>query len=191
MSKTNNNTAEGGMELELQEQETDKNEKVSESNKKTSSVAKEKKKRAFDPNDIVTVRNGFQGTLVYRSRKTGESFVWDEFGAEQDMELNELRNAKSSGKKYFINNWFMFDDPEILEYLGMSRYYKTSLNIDDFDDLFTLPADEVSAVIAKLPDGQKQSVAYRAKQLMAEDKIDSNKVIAALEQSLGVSLVDR
>ena len=63
------------------------------------------------PHTIITVRNGFQGRLVYRSKKTGERFVWDSFGAEQDMEIGELRNARNSNKKYIINNWFMFDKP--------------------------------------------------------------------------------
>ena len=46
----------------------------------------------------VTVRNGFQGRLVYKSKRTGERFVWDSFGAEQDMEMSELRNARELNK---------------------------------------------------------------------------------------------
>jgi hypothetical protein len=147
--------------------------------------------KKFDPDQIVTVKNGFQGRLVYRSRKTGERFVWDEFGAEQDMELSELKSARSSNKKYFINNWFMFDDPEIVNYLGMSQYYKFALNIKDFDNLFSKSAPEIESVIKNLSVGQKKSVAYRAKQLIAEEVIDSNKVIATLEKCLGVELIER
>ena len=47
--------------------------------------------KEVDPNQYVTVRNGFQGRLVYKSKRTGERFVWDSFGAEQDMELSELK----------------------------------------------------------------------------------------------------
>ena len=61
----------------------------------------------IDPDQYVTVRNGFQGRLVYKSRHTGEKFIWDTFGAEQDMELSELKRARSSSKKFFINNWFI------------------------------------------------------------------------------------
>lgn len=147
--------------------------------------------KKFDPDQIVTVKNGFQGRLVYRSRKTGERFVWDEFGAEQDMELSELKSARSSNKKYFINNWFMFDDPEVVNYLGMSQYYKFALNIDDFDKLFNKSVSEIESVIKNLSVGQKKSVAYRAKQLIADGSIDSNKVIAALEKCLGVDLIER
>lgn len=45
--------------------------------------------------------------------------------------------------------------------------------------------------MAKLSNGQKKSVAYRAKQLIADGVIDSNRKISALEKSLGVELIER
>lgn len=146
--------------------------------------------KEIDPHRIVTVRNGFQGRLVYKSPRTGERFVWEAFGAEQDMEIGELRNAKSSNKKYFINNWFMFDEPWIPDYIGVAQYYKFAIPISDFDRFFEKPAAELEKAVSKLSDGQKQSVAYRAKQLIADGTIDSNKAIAALEKGLGVELVE-
>lgn len=145
----------------------------------------------IDPSQYVAVRNGFQGRLVYKSKRTGERFVWDSFGAEQDMELSELRNARNSNKKYFINNWFMFDEPWIVDYLGMGKYYRFAISIQDFDKLFTKPASEIEKTIANLSDGQKQSVAYRAKQLISEGGIDSNRLIATLEKCLGIELIER
>lgn len=160
----------------------------------TTDVVEERKRmipKAFDADQIITVRSGFQGRLVYKSRKTGERFVWDCFGADQDMELAELKNARSTNKKYFINNWFMFDDPEVVDYLGMTQYYKFALKIDEFDQLFEKSASEVEKTISKLSSGQKKSVAYRAKQLIADGLIDSNKMIATLENCLGVELIER
>ena len=156
-------------------------------------VAEEKKPlvpKDIDPNQIITVKNGFQGRLVYKSKRTGERFVWDEFGAEQDMELSELRNARNSNKKYFINNWFMFDEQWIAEYLGLSQYYKFAIPISEFDKFFEKPAAELEKALDKLSKGQKQSVAYRARQLISEGAIDSNKTIATLEKCLGVELVE-
>jgi len=147
--------------------------------------------KKVDPAQIVTVRNGFQGRLVYKSRKTGEEFVWDAFGAEQDMELGELRNARNSNKKYFINNWFMFDEPWIADYLGMGKFYRFSIPIDSFDALFEKPAEEIEQTVSRMPEGQKKSVAYRAKQLIAEHGIDSHKTILTLEKCLGTELVER
>ena len=147
--------------------------------------------KEIDPNQIITVRNGFQGRLVYKSKRTGERWSWESFGAEQDMELSELKNAKNSNKKYFINNWFMFDEDWVIDYLGMRQYYKNSLNIQDFDQLFKKPVGEIEDIISKLSEGQRKSVAYRAKQLIAEEEIDSNRVINTLEKCLGVELVER
>ena len=147
--------------------------------------------KEIDPNQIITVRNGFQGRLVYKSKRTGERWSWESFGAEQDMELSELKNARNSNKKYFINNLFMFDEDWVIDYLGMRQYYKNSLNIQDFDQLFKKPVGEIEDIISKLSEGQRKSVAYRAKQLIAEEEIDSNRVINTLEKCLGVELVER
>lgn len=73
----------------------------------------------------------------------------------------------------------------------MSQYYKNALNIDSFDDLFKKSASEIEKTVSKLSDGQKKSVSYRARQLIAEGEIDSNKAIAALERSLGIELIER
>ena len=109
------------------------------------------------------------------------------------IELMELRNAKNTYKKYFINNWFMFDDEYawVIDYLGMGQYYKYALKIDGFDDVFVKSPSEIEKTVAKLSDGQKKSLSYRARQLIAEGEIDSNKAIAALEKSLGIELVER
>ena len=147
----------------------------------------------IDLNQLIAVRNGYQGRLVYKSPRTHEKFVWPEFGTEQMIELMELRNAKNTYKKYFINNWFMFDDEYawVIDYLGMGQYYKYALNVDSFDDVFTKSPAEIEKTVAKLSDGQKKSLSYRARQLIAEGEIDSNKAIAALEKSLGIELVER
>ena len=145
----------------------------------------------IDPSEYVSVRNGFQGRLVYISKRTGEQFVWDSFGSEQEMELRELKNAKNSSKKFFINNWFMFDDPWIIDYLGVRQFYKNALGIDNFDEVFDLDPSALKDRVSKLSKGQRKSVAYRAKELIAEKKIDSLSVINALEEALGIELIEK
>lgn len=150
-----------------------------------------KVKKDLNPNMIVTVKNGFNGTLVYKSKRTGEVFVWDSFGSEQEMELQDLKAAKNTYKAFFINNWFLFDDPEVIEWLGMSQYYKHSLNTEAFKGLFTSTPEEIKETVSKLSDGQKKSAAFRAKQLIQDGEIDSIKVINALEESLAIDLIER
>lgn len=145
----------------------------------------------IDVHQYVTVRNGFQGKLVYISQKTGEHFVWDGYGTEQEMELLELRNAKNTAKKFFENNWFMFDEGWVIDYLGLNRYYKHAVKIEDFDKIFERSPADIKKVIRTMTAGQKKSVAYRARTMIASGAIDSNKVINALEEALEVDLIER
>ncbi len=146
--------------------------------------------REIDPHTLVSVRNGFQGTLVYISKRTGEQYIWESFGDEQEMELQELKNAKTSSKRFFTDNWFMFDDDWVIDYLGVRSLYRYALDLESFDDLFAESPEKISETIKNLSDGQKNSIAYRARQLIAEGEIDSMKAIAALETALGVELTE-
>lgn len=147
--------------------------------------------KEIDPSQYVGVRNGFQGMLIYKSPKTGEIYTWDSYGDELEMELRELRNAKTSSKAFFINNWFMFDEEWIVDYLGVRQYYKNAIRPEDFDKIFDKSPAELKKAIAGMPDGLKRSVAYRASQLIGEGGIDSRKTIAALEEALGIALIEK
>lgn len=164
----------------------------------TEVIVNEKANKPIVPKDVdqhqtVIVYNGFQGTLIYKSPRTGEIFRWDGFGDEQEMEIGELRNAKSAKKAFFMNNWFMFgeDDEWVIEYLGLKQYYKNAVKLDEFDELFTKSAAEIEKVVSNLSKGQKKSVAYRARQLVIDEVIDSRKTITALEKSLGIELIEK
>ena len=183
-TKKTGNTASKKATDEVLTQEPDVRESTT--TETTKIVAKE-----IDPNQYITVKNGFQGKLVYKSPRTGEVFIWDEFGTEQEMELRELKNAKNSHKKFFSDNWFMFDEDWVIDYLGVKQYYKHALRIDNFDDIFTYPSDKLKKTLNQLSEGQKKSDAYRAKSLISDVTIDSLKAISVLEEALGVDLTDK
>lgn len=145
----------------------------------------------IDPEQYVIVRNGFHGKLIYKSSRTGERFAWESFGDEQEMQLRELRNAKNTSKKFFINNWFMFDEAWVIDYLGVGQFYKNAISIEHFDDVFKKPASELKKVIAGMSNGQKKSLTYRAIEMISTGEIDSRKTIAALEEALGVDLIEK
>lgn len=160
--------------------------------KKSSETAKKNIiPKDIDPSQYVYVRNGFHGKLTYKSRRTGEKCQWNEYGDEQEMELRELRSAKNTDKKFFINNWFMFDDEWVLDYLGVRQYYKNAISIDKFDDIFTLPPAELKAKVLEMPKGLQKSVGYRAQELIRNKEIDSLKVVEALEEALGYDLIEK
>ncbi len=145
------------------------------------------------PNDIVMVRNGFNGRLVYVSTKTGEKYVWDSFGDEAEMEVKELRTAKNSQKNFFVNNWFMFDDEYswIIPYLGVSKLYDNAMTIENLQGVLKKTPSEIKKVCSSLNDAQKRTLTYMVKELYANGEIDSLKTVSALESGLGISLSER
>lgn len=148
-------------------------------------------RETLDPNTIVTVVNGFPGTLVYKDGRTGERVVWDNFGDEQEITFAELRNAKASNKRFFIDNWFMFPyEPEVIYALGVEQYYKNTVSVDEIDNLFSLQAAKLEKELKNLNRGQRKVVAHRAKQLFESGDIDSLKVMATIEKCLGIKLLD-
>ena len=142
------------------------------------------------PNDIVMVRNGFNGHLIYVSSKTGEKFTWDSFGDEVEMELRELRSAKGSQKGFFEKNWFMFDEEYswVIPYLGLTKYYEHAVPIDDMENIFQLTSSEIKKVCSQMNEWQKHSLKYMAREKYSNGEIDSLKVVKALEDGLDISL---
>lgn len=146
----------------------------------------------IDTRETIVVRNGFHGVLVYESPRTHEVFKWSEFGDEQEMEIAELRTAKNNYKQFFMNNWFLFDDDYawIVDYLGVGAYYKHTLNVDRLIELFDLPEAELKREVAALTDNQKLSIAYIARELRDEKRLDSITKVEAIEAAIGMSLSD-
>lgn len=159
--------------------------------KKSSASKRKIVAKDVDLNQYITVRNGCRHPLIYVSSRTGERFNWEEFGDEQYIELLELRTAKNSQKNFFVNNWFMFDDDWVIDYLGVGQFYKNAVSIDNFDSIFEKKGDDLKAAISKLSNGQKRTVAYRAKELIKSHEIDSLSTITVLEDVLGIGLIEK
>lgn len=147
----------------------------------------------IDESQFVTVYNGSHGVLIYKSKRTGETYVWDEYGSQQEMTVQELRDARNSSKKFFESNWFMFDEDTqwVIDYLGLRNFYANAPGFGKFDEIYKLSPDELAERISKMSKGQKDAVAHRAAQLITDGEIDSRKTIAALESALGIELIER
>lgn len=160
---------------------------------KKAAPSKRKKPRVrknLDPNMFVTVRNGFHGPLYYRDNNTHEEHQWPEFGDESDMTLATLMNARGSQRRFFTDNWWLIDDPDVIDYLGVSKYYENALTYDDFYDLFELSSDEIEQKIKGLSAGQKKSVAFMAKEQIESGELSDLNVIKMLEDTLQITLIN-
>ena len=168
--------------------------KVSKSDKEeTSAVAKKIQSSVRIPLDtIVPVICNTVGGAFYSSKKImGYTVEWEDIGSVEYMELGELSSMKNTDKRFFEDNWIVFDDieeytaSELYDFLKVSKYYKNVLTPDNIDEIFTYPKDEIVKTISTLSRGMKETIAVRAKQKLDENTLDKN-IIDILESSLGI-----
>ena len=160
----------------------------------TTSTRKKVAEKEFNPTDLIPVKNGFQGRLIYVSkRQNGVTTIWNDFGDVEYLELAELVSARNTAKSFFRDNHWIIEDPDVLDYLGVSHYYDNSLDLDEIDEVLEMGADQaedLKQIIKNLPKGQKRTLAYRAKEKINDGEIDSRKIIDALEEVLEVQLIE-
>lgn len=139
----------------------------------------------YNKTDDICVKSGYPGKLIFRSDKTGLTYIWDDMTAENYISVDELLDARGKHPKFFSKNYFLFDDMAVVEYLKMSKYYANALTSEEFATIFALPDKKMVERIAKLSEGQKRTLSYLAVAQIDSKDIDSRKKIEALEQALG------
>lgn len=159
---------------------------------KKSASRSDKRRRVrkdLDRNMYVTVRNGFHGPLVYIDKNTSEQYTWAEFGDEADLTLSVLLNARNSQRRFFEENWWLIDDPDVIEYLGVEKYYKNALTYADFDELFSLDIGEIREKIKALSEGQRRGVAFMAREQIESGELSDLNIVKMLEDVLNTELI--
>lgn len=148
----------------------------------------------------VWVRSNCYGELIYISKKTGFRTSWDNFRSRQPMTLEELMTMRNTYIKFFTKNLIIiegFQDPEyaetysveeILAYLQVSQYYKSSLCPDNLEEVFRMTPAKIEECVPNMSSGVKSAITIRANELITSGQLDSMKLVASLEKALGCEL---
>lgn len=171
----------------------EKAEKKVENNQIDNKPVNTKRKIPLDTN--ISCKSAVRGTLTYLSKRmAGYQVVWNDFGDEEFLDLQELISMRSTDLRFFKDNWIIIDDSEgytaqeIMNYIKVDQYYDKNINIDNFDSLFNETPEKIKETVSKMSSGVKDTIAIRAKQLYNAGTLDSRKRVEALEESLGVEL---
>lgn len=150
-------------------------------------VSNPKKKKKLPADMLVECKNITMGKLIYISKKqNGYEIVWSNPGDVEEIELSELMSMRNSQPRFFTQNWIGIEDEDILRYLKVEKYYKGVPSFEDYDDIFLKPLDELKVVIANLPSGIKETLSYKASELINDGTIDSMKTIKYLCEAFGL-----
>lgn len=148
---------------------------------------------------VIPVKSGVQGGLIYVSRKNGYEIIWDEYGAIEYIQFEELVAMRNSNKRFFVDNWVFFEDAddytaeEIYRALMVDKYYSNILDIENIDDLLSLQTEQLENRLTNIPNGVKDTIVTRAKQMMIEKDpiMDSVSKREMIEKVFNVELIPR
>lgn len=169
--------------------------KQSKPQNQTTFKAEEKQitKKPVSLDEVVDVQSCVGGQLIWVSPRTGYKIKWNEFGNINPMTVSDLLDMRNgSTRVFFEKNWvaILGDRAEdVMEYLQIKKYYKTSYSADDIDQILTTyEPDEVEAVVSKMPTSLKNTVVFRVREMKANEDLDSYQVIAAVERAVGIKI---
>lgn len=162
-------------------------------------VLKQEQKKKIPLSYDISCKSGVQGGLTYVSKKNGYEIYWDLYGATEYLTFEELVAMRNGSSRFFKDNWIFFEDTEdytaeeIYKALGIDRFYKSILEIDNIDEVLLLDADSLKKKVEHVPTGVKDAIITRAKQLMIEesDIMDSKKKIKVLEDTFDIELIPK
>lgn len=138
-------------------------------------------------NEEILVYNGYYGMLTYKSKRNGTPLLFTAFGDSDYIPFGELQTMRSTQPKFFSENWILIADDEVIEALGVGKYYKNSLrSIEEFEEVFSKPIKQLKTIISQLPRSQKEALFCIARDKVQSGEIDSKKTIQALEEAFGV-----
>lgn len=158
-----------------------------------------KKSVKLDDTVLINVKSNTYGTLFFRNPRTGDTTEWSHFGDVEQLTMGDLRAMKGTQRAFYENQWIYIMDVEdegyedvtaddIYKALMVSQYYKSILDPDNFDQIFSWPEAKVKERITMMSSGAKMNLMVAANTAIKSGKLDSLKRIKVLEELLGCEL---
>ena len=153
-------------------------------------VKKEAKKepRQFNQNDLILCRSVTAGWLGC-SGKSGQYYVFENFGDECEIEYQDLFALKSRHSNYIYAPHFVIEDEELLEnprWADVAKFYDEKVyTMEDVEEILNLPINNFEAALKKLPKGLAKSLQVRVAQKIEDGTFDSLKKIKIIDDVYG------
>ncbi len=154
-------------------------------------VTPKPEKKKYDADDLISVRSGVSGKLVYKSLlNNGYSCEWEKFGDTQQVPFGELRTAAGSQPNFYKKKYWLFDNEEDVVALGVKHFYADMVGIEDVMSVFKMPMADFDAKVKPLNAQLRETIAKEARILYMKGELDSIKRIKALEDATGFSIME-
>lgn len=146
-----------------------------------------KEPRQFNQNDLILCRSVTTGWLGC-SGKSGQYYVFENFGDECEIEYQDLFALKSRRSNYIYAPHFIIEDEELLEnprWADVAKFYEDEVYSADIDEVLNLPPSNFKSALEKLPKGIAKSLQVRVAEKIEDGTFDSLKKIKVIDEVFG------
>ena len=159
----------------------------------------EKKRLVLSDLDELVVKSNVFGELIYINDRTGDQFIWENYGEEQTLTAKDIRDMKARQQMFFKEDWVSIIDShsvdmsvytlkDIYDALQVGRYYDENAIAFELDDIFSMNEKEMRETIASMSDTIKKTVVIRANDKIKDGSLDSISKVKLLEEILNCEL---
>ena len=143
--------------------------------------------RQFNPTDLILCRSVTAGWLGV-SGKSGQYYVFENFGDECEIEYQDLFALKSRHSNYIYAPHFIIEDEELLEnprWADVSKFYDDEVFNEDVDEVLNLPQNVFEDALRKLPRGLAKTLQVKVAEKIEDGTFDSLKKIKMIDDVFG------
>lgn len=164
-------------------------ENIATENKKET-VEKKPAKKVFAKDDVISCHSIAVGQTFMTGIKTGNTYIFESMGASADIEYQDLIAAVNVNSKFLFKPLIVVDDVDFINQSPkLKKYYDGMYSVNDLTQIFRLPPAKIKQELDILPDGVKESVKSLTSEYIAKGKLDSVKVIKALDEYFGTQFM--
>ena len=150
-------------------------------------IISEKKEevKTYKPDDLISCKSVTVGELLCPGKKTGELYIWANYGDTTEVEYQDLLALRTSKSKYIYEPLFIIEDEELLKekrWSELNDLYEKIYSVEDFDELFSLSNGEFEALLKILPNGVKNSIKIEVGSRIEKGTFDSIQKIKIIDK---------
>lgn len=144
--------------------------------------------RQFNQTDLILCRSVTAGWLGVPG-KSGQYYVFENFGDECEIEYQDLFALKSRHSSYIYAPHFVIEDDELLEnprWADIAKFYDEEVyTLEDVDAVLNLPLTNFKSALQQLPKGLAKSLQVKVAEKIEDGTFDSLQKIKVIDEVFG------
>lgn len=140
--------------------------------------------------ETITLINVTSGSVTYKSPKGGYPYIWSGYGDSDEVSIDDLL---AMPMKYLTSPWLMITDDyaDIIETLGLGKYYKFMNILDDIDDIESFDLEQLEEAVKVFSNSREfvNKVSTRVQEKIDNGELKDIYKMMKLEKILGKTLL--